>query len=306
MNDAAPSNPSPAPSPALTNVLLAMLCLIWGSTWLVIKLGLRDVPPFTGAAARFVIAGACMALLTRAWSAREGGGRPPLLVVLSHGLFQFALNFGLVYVGELVIPSGLVAVLWAVFPIFVALGGHLIGTERITARKWVGIAVSFLGVALLFATDLAAIDAKAVKMGALVLLAPFSVSISTLLIKTRAAGSSSLILNRDAMFIGAAVLGITAFCVESPLEVVWTTPAILSVLYLSLAGTVVTFGTYVWLLRFVPAYRMSLTSFVIPVFALLLGAAIGGEPLGPRTLFGTALVLGGVGLANRKPGTTER
>lgn len=291
---------SRAPSVALTNTLLAVLCLIWGSTWLVIKLGLRDIPPFTGAAARFAIAGLCMAALSHAWAAREGGGRPPAIVVLAHGLLQFALNFGLVYIAETKIPSGLVAVLWAVFPIFVAMGGHFVlRSERLTARKWLGIAISFGGVALLFATDLATIDASAVQMGLLVLLAPFSVSISTLLIKARASGSSSLVLNRDAMLIGAGVLGAVAFVFEEPLEVAWTGPAMLSVLYLALPGTVATFGTYMWLLRFVPAYRMSLTSFVIPVVALVLGAAVGDEPLGPRTLLGAALVLGGLGLSSR-------
>jgi drug/metabolite transporter (DMT)-like permease len=301
VSDPTPDTASRAPSAALVNVLLVLLCLVWGSTWLAIKIGLRDVPPFTGAMVRFVVAGVCMAAVAHVWAAREGGGRPPVLVIFSHGLFQFALNFGLVYVGETVIPSGLVAVLWAVYPIFVALGEHVaLKRERISKGKWLGIGVSFGGVVTLFATDLAAIDARAVQMGLLVLLAPLSVSVSTLLIKQRASGSSSLLLNRDAMLIGAAVLGVTAFVFESPLQVVWTAPAILSVAYLAIVGTVVTFGTYMWLLRFVPAYRMSLISFAIPVVALLVGAAFGGEPVGPRTLAGTALVLGGLGLASRK------
>src|SRR5687768_4893060 len=103
---------------------MALLCLVWGSTWLAIKYGLRDVPPFTGAALRFVIAGLCMALLARAFASREGGGRPPFVVVLAQGLFQFALNYGLVYVSETIIPSGLVSVLWSVFPLFIALAGR--------------------------------------------------------------------------------------------------------------------------------------------------------------------------------------
>jgi drug/metabolite transporter (DMT)-like permease len=300
MTDPVETRVQRAPSAALTNILLAMLCLVWGSTWLAIKFGLRDVPPFTGATLRFAIASVCMAVLAHTWAAREGGGRPPRLVVLAHGVFQFALNFGLVYVGETIIPSGVVAVLWSVYPIFVALGGHFVTKrERLSARKWWGIAVSFGGVATLFATDLAAIDARAVSMGLLVLLAPLSVSVATLLVKERASGSSSLLLNRDAMLIGAALLGLAAFVVESPLEVVWTTPALLSVLYLGLIGTVLTFGVYMWLLRFVPAYRLSLVSFVIPIVALSLGAVLGNEPLGPRTLVGTGIVLAGVGLASQ-------
>jgi drug/metabolite transporter (DMT)-like permease len=290
------------PGPGATNALLAMLCLAWGSTWLAIKLGLRDIPPFTGAALRFVVAGLCMAALARAWAAREGGGRAPFVVMLLHALFQFALNYGLVYVGETVIPSGLVAVLWSVFPLFVALGEHFfLRSQRISGVQWLGIGVSLLGVGALFATDLARVDARAVGMGLLLLLAPASVTISTLLIKARASGSSSLVLNRDAMLVGAGVLTACAFTLESPLAVRWTPVAIASVLYLALVGSVLTFGVYLWLLRYVPAYRMSLVSFVIPVVALLLGAAFGGEPLGATTLFGTGLVVGGVALAARKP-----
>jgi drug/metabolite transporter (DMT)-like permease len=289
------------PSPSLTYALLAMLCMVWGSTWLVIKLGLRDIPPFTAASARFLVAGLLMLLVARRFAGVEGGGRPPRLVVLAHGLCQFGFNFGIVYVAETVIPSGLVAVLWSVFPLFIALGSHFVlRTERLSGGAWLGILLSFSGVATLFATDLADVDARALKMGFWVLLAPLSVSVSTLLIKQRASGSSSMLLNRDAMLIGASALGLVACLVESPSHVHWTQAAVLSVLYLAAIGSVLTFGTYFWLLRYVPAYRMSLVSFVLPVVALLMGAAFGGEPLGVRTLSGTGLVLAGVSLVLRK------
>jgi drug/metabolite transporter (DMT)-like permease len=289
--------PDPAPSPALTNVLLALLCLVWGSTWLVIKIGLRDVPPLTGAALRFLIAGLCMAALVPLLARREGGSRPPFIAVLLQGLFQFALNYALVYVSETVIPSGLVSVLWSVFPLFVALAGHFfLKTELLAGRQWLGMLLALSGVALLFVTDLASVDARAVPMGLLVLLAPLSVCVSTLLIKHRAAGASSLILNRDSILIGFAVLAILAFWFERDEVVTFTPAAIGSILYLALFGTVFTFGVYLWLLRSVPAYRMSLTAFVTPVVALLVGALFGGETLRAHTLAGTACVLGGVAL----------
>jgi drug/metabolite transporter (DMT)-like permease len=276
---------------------MVLMSLVWGSTWLAIKIGLTDVPPFTGATARFTIAAACMTLLARFFGEREGGGKPPASAVWTHGVFQFALNFGIVYVAETVIASGMVALLWAVYPLFVALGEHFIlGTERLSARKWVGIAISFGGVALLFATDIAAIDARALPMGLLVLFAPLSVTVSTLVIKQRATGASSLLLNRDAMWIGAGILAVAALVFEAPLMTPWTARALGSVAYLSLVGTVVTFGAYQWLLRFVAAYRLSLVSFVIPVVALILGAVFGGEQVGLRTLIGAGFVIGGVAL----------
>jgi drug/metabolite transporter (DMT)-like permease len=290
-----------APSVLSTWLLMATVACAWGTSWLVIKIGLRDIPPFTGAALRFAIAGTGMALVAKVFGAQEGGTRPPLSLTVIHGVCQFAFNYGIVYVSQTVLPSGMVSVLWAVFPLFVALGEHFVlGTQRLSGRKWLGIATSFAGIATLFATDLRSVDARAVPMGLLLLCAPFSVAVSTLVIKQRAAGMSSLLLNRDAMWIGAALLAAVAFAIEQPFAVTWTAPALLSVLYLALVASVLTFGVYFWLLRYVPAYRLSLTSFVSPPVALLLGAAIGGEPLGPRTLLGTALVLGGVGLAMQK------
>jgi len=288
---------SRAPGPLRTVLLMAMLSLIWGTSWLVIKIGLQDIPPFTGAALRFLIAGTCMIGVAHLLSAREGGGRPALSVVIAHGTCQFALNYGLVYVCQTVIPSGMVAVIWAVFPLFIALGEHfVVGTQRLSGRKWLGIVVSFSGIAALFATDLRDVDARAVPMGLLLLLAPFSVAASTLYFKHKAGHVSSLLLNRDAMWLGAAMLGACAFVLEQPLEVVWTARAVMSLLYLSLMASVLTFGVYFWLLRYVPAYRMSMISFITPLVALLIGAFIGGEPIGPRTVFGALLVLGGVGL----------
>lgn len=294
--------PPRAPSLLVTYGSMAVLCLVWGSTWLVIKLGLRDVPPFTGAAARFLIAGACMALLVPLLSAREGGNRPPRLVVLAHGLCQFTLNYGLVYVSETILPSGMVAVLWSVFPLFIALGEHFVlRTTLLSGRHWLGIAASLAGVTTLFATDLAAVDARAVPMGLVFLLAPLSVAFSTLFTKRRASGASSLALNRDGMLIGAVLLGAVAFVREAPAQQVWTTPALLSVLYLALAGTVLTFGVYMWLLRYVAAYRLSVISFVTPVVALFVGAVFGGEAVGAKTLLGTLMVLGGCALVLRRP-----
>jgi drug/metabolite transporter (DMT)-like permease len=292
-----PSRPSPTPSPALTSVLLVLLCLVWGSTWLVIKIGLRDVPPFTGAALRFLVAGLCMAALVPLLAEREGGTRPPFLAVLLQGLFQFALNYALVYVSETVIPSGLVSVLWSVFPLFVALAGHFVlKSELLVGRQWLGMLLAFSGVALLFVTDLARVDARAVPMGLLMLVAPLSVCVSTLVIKHRAAGASSLILNRDSILIGCVVLAILAFCFEREMPVTFTPVAVGSILYLALFGTVLTFGVYLWLLRSVPAYRMSLTAFVTPAVALVAGALFGGEALHLHTLAGTGCVLGGVAL----------
>jgi drug/metabolite transporter (DMT)-like permease len=283
-------------------LLLGLVSLVWGSTWLVIRIGLRDVPPLTGAGIRFVLAGLVMALLAPALVRREGGGRPPLGAVLLQAGCQFCANYALVYWAETVLPSGLVSVLWSAFPLMLALLGHFVtGSERLVARRWLGLVVSFCGIVLLFATDLRAVGRGAIGMGLAVLLAPAAVAVSTTYVKQRAAGSSSVLLNRDSMLLGGVALLAMALVLERDRTFSPTAAALGSILYLSLAGTVLTFGVYLWLLRTVPAYRMSLTSYVTPVIALLVGAAFGAEPLGGSTLGGTALVLAGVALTLARP-----
>jgi drug/metabolite transporter (DMT)-like permease len=151
-------------------------------------------------------------------------------------------------------------------------------------------------VVLLFITDVSNISRGAIVWGALLLLAPTAVAASTLLIKQRAGGASSILINRDSMLIGSAVLFLLALVFERDQPRTFSAGALGSVAYLALVGSVFTFGVYMWLLRRLSAYLLSLTSFVVPVLALSFGALAGGEPLTLTTLAGTALVLFGVGL----------
>jgi drug/metabolite transporter (DMT)-like permease len=289
-----------APKPVVAYGLMLLVCLVWGSTWVVIKFGLADLPPLTAAGIRIVIAGALMGALAPWLVRREGGGRAPWLVVTAQGLSQFAFNYGVVYYAESLLPSGLVSVLWSTFPLMIALAGFRFkGAERLNAGQWLGCIVALLGVAVLFITDIASVGPEAIGVAALLLLAPASVAVSTLLIKQRAQAASSVLLNRDSMLLGGFVLLALALALErdAPRHFGWV--AVGSIAYLTLFGTVFTFGVYLWLLRHLPAYLLSLTSYVVPVLALLFGAVLGGETLTFTTLGGTALVLGGVALTLR-------
>jgi drug/metabolite transporter (DMT)-like permease len=291
-----------APRALVAYGLLGLTCLAWGSTWLVIKWGLHDMPPLTSAALRFLLAGAVMAALAPWLARREGGRRPPRSVVVAQAACQFTLNYALVYHSETVLPSGLVSVLWAVFPLLIAIGSHFFTkAERLEARQWLGGALAFSGVVLLFITDVASISRDAIAWALLVLLAPTAVAASTLLIKTRAADASSILINRDSMLLGSASLFALALAFERDEPRLFSPASLGSIVYLALVGTVFTFGVYMWLLRRLSAYLLSLTSFVTPVLALSFGAVAGGEPLGLTTVGGTACVLFGVALSLKIP-----
>lgn len=288
-------------SPLIVALLIALLCAIWGSTWLVIREGLDDLPPFTAASARFLLAGCIMAALAPRLARIEGGGPPTLGLTLAMGVLNVGASYAIVYWSETRLPSGLVSLLWAVFPILMSLVGHwFLPGEGLRPRQWAGIVIGFLGVGLLFWTDLRAIGPAAISAAAILLLSPVVSVVGTFAVKRHGAGVSSLLLNRNGMLLGGLLLTALAWVFERDAEVRWTGDAIGSVLYLSLIGSVVAFGVYFWLLRSAPAYQLSLIAYVTPVIALSLGAFVGEEPVTMFTVAGAALVLGGVGLVMRR------
>jgi len=290
----------PAPSRLVVSLVIALLCLLWGSTWVVIKLGLDHLPPLTSAAARFALAGAAMSLLAAGFRAREGGDDPPRWLWLVLGCGYFGLSYGLVYITETHLPSGLVSVLWGVFPMMMAAIGHLyLPGERLHPRQWGGFVLGFLGLAVLYSTDVRSFGSDALPVALLLMLSPLVSAIGTGLIKRFGSRSSSLALNRNGMLTGAVVLGLAALVLERDAPAAWTAPAVLTVVYLALFGTVATFGLYFWLLRTTAASRMSLIAYVTPAVALTLGALVRGEAVRATTLFGSALILSGVVLVVR-------
>lgn len=278
--------------------LIAILCLIWGSTWIVIAGGLRDLPPFQSAAARFLLAALVMSLVAYRFAAKEGGERPPRYLVLAVGSLNFAASYGIVYWCETRVPSALASVLWSVYPLLIALSTQFfIAHERLNPRQWIGFVIGFLGVVLLFVKDLRAISSEAFTGGAVLLLSPVVVAIGTTLIKRAGPRVSSLYLNRDALWVGAVLLSSLAWIFERESPAHWTPRAIASVVYLALAGTALSFGLYFWLLRHTSAYRMSLISYATPPIAVLLGWFVGREPISAWTLTAMGLIFAGVGLA---------
>lgn len=288
------------PTPSAINLIIALLCVIWGSTWLVIRVGLEDIPPLHGVAYRFTLASAVFWVFAGKLSRMEGGTRPTPMMIAIFGTLNFAASYGIVYWAETVIPSGLASVLWAVFPMMMAVSGHFfLRGERLSAHHWLGFAIGFVGVILLFHTDLRDVHADALWVGAVYLLSPLVSAVGQTHIKRHGEGVSSILLNRDAITLAMVYHWIAAFVLERGESVEFTLPAVFSVAYLSIVGTCVAFGLYYWILRYTPSYKLSLIAYITPLLALLLGWSVGEEPVGLTTLIGAGLILGGVGLVRR-------
>lgn len=289
------------PSSFTIGGLFFVLCLIWGSTWLVIKEGLEDLPPLTSASMRFGLAAVCLALFIAAGGRRDRGSAPPPWLWLMMGALNFSFSYGLVYETETLLPSGLVSVLWAVYPLFMAVLAHrYLPGERLGPSHAFGFVLGFAGVVLLFLTEVSSVGPEAMTLAALLMLSPLAAAVSTLLVKKYGSGYSSMLLNRNAMAIGAGILLGGAAVGERGEPITWSNTGIFSIVYLALAGTVVTFTIYFWLLRHCSANKLSLIAFITPCVALFLGQALGGEQITANTIGGTAMILTGVGLGIRR------
>lgn len=285
----------------LIATLVGVLCLLWGSTWLVIQEGLRDLPPWTSAAARFVVAFAVMAAIAPWLRRAEGGSAPPRWLALTVGTLNFALSYAIVYTTETVLPSGLVSVLWAVFPLMMAVSGHTVLGERLRPRQWGGLLLGLAGVVALLATDLGDFGPEALPAALLLFVSPLVSAIGQTVLKRYGGSVSSALLNRDAMGIGAVWLTLGALAFESEATVNWSRAAIGSVVWLAVGGTVLTFTLYFWLLRHAPATRLSVIAFLTPVVALFAGAVFAGERLTTWTVTGAAAVIVGVAMTTLRP-----
>jgi drug/metabolite transporter (DMT)-like permease len=289
------------PSVAQVNALVGLLCLIWGSTWIVIKTGLEDLPPITSVGARFSVAAVVMAGVAVLLRGKEGGHKPAAFLWVTLGTVNFAASYTIVYLAETALPSGLVSVLWGTFPMIMAACGHwFLPGERLRVPQWAGFVLGFCGVVVLFRTDVRSFGAEAVPMALLLLLSPLISAGGTTVIKRWGQEASSVLLNRNALFLGAGLTVLAGMIAENGEEVRWTGQALFSVGYLAVAGTVVTFGLYFWLLRYASAHKLSLIAYVTPVIALTLGWFVGNEPVTTFTLAGSGLILLGVVLAVRK------
>lgn len=287
--------------PLVTLAALAVITLIWGSTWSVIRIGLDGVPVLTGIAVRFALASILLLALARHQRVRLGTSRVERRLWVINGLLAFCVSYGLVYWAELWIPSALAAVLWATFPLFVAVLAHWwLPGERMTLQSLGGTLIGLAGVAWIFADDLSQLGGPmVVPAAALMLFSPFVSAVANVAIKRWGQGIHPLSLTAVPMGLCAVLMGGLALVFDRDQVVVWNQRTVGALLYLVVAGSAVTFTIYYWLLARLPATRLSLITYGVPIVAVVIGVVWMGEGVTVGMLGGTALVLLGITLAMR-------
>ena len=290
------------PDRLINSAALALLILIWGTTWAAIRIGLQGIPPFLGISLRFAIASLVLFLVAWITGVRLRGGRLEWSLWAVNGLLAFTTSYGVVYWSEQWIPSGLAAVLFATYPLFVAVLAHLLlPGERLRLRSSLGLLLGFFGLMIIYSEDLSALAGKEARLAAVVfLISPAVSAVANVAVKRWGRSMHPLSLTAVPMGFTAIVMGGLAALFERTEVVVFDRVSIAALIYLALCGTSITFFVFFWLLQRLPATRLSLITYGVPVVAVVVGTLFMKEPLTVRITAGAVLVLLGVLLAMQK------
>lgn len=278
-----------------TLLAFAIIYFVWGSTFLAIRIGVHELPPFLFAAMRFVVAG----LVLCGWMVAHGERSPSAVEwrsVFLLALLIFVVDYGLLFWAEQRVPSGIAAVMMATIPAFMALSEIIfLRTQRLTIRLASALIVGLAGVAVLMSRSLNLGGAPIDTAGAIALIiGSVSWSIASVLTRRLPLPSSKVMSSGAQMLTGGVLLSLVAAALgefrnvhpEAISRAAW-----LSLLYLIVAGSIIGFTAYVWLIHHESPTKVGTYAYVNPVVAVLLGYLVGGEVLGLRTILGTLFVL---------------
>ena len=277
-------------------VVWLILCGIWGSTWLFIKLGLQDLPPLTFAGIRFVIACTILFIWIQFRRLQLPRTRSDWAFLAVTGILSFGLNYGLVFWGEQYISSGLAALLQATLPAFGLVFAHIhLPSERLSWAKIFGVILGVCGVGVVFSNQLAVSGRQALAGCVALILSAMFAAYANVLVKARGTKLDPAILAGVQMFFGLLLLFAVGIPLEgNPFHLRWSPMALICLFYLAIVGSVVAFVLYYWLVLRTDVTKSMLIALVTPVVAVILGMIVLDEEIGWRTLIGGAMIMTGI------------
>src|SRR5436190_10400084 len=283
------------------------LCIVWSSTWLAIKIGLRDLPPISFVAIRFLIAIAVLLAVSIGRARLLPLRRKDYVVLAITGILMFAVNYTLLFWAELHVSSGLAAVLQATIPIFGMIFAHwMLPDEPLRLQKLAGAIIALGGVAVICGRLLGFNEPLAFWGGVAVVVGAASAAYATVLVKARSIQLAPAMLAACQMIFGITPLLVLGFAVDgNPARFHWTAMALFCLLYLAVIGSALTFLLLYWLLPRLTIAQLQSISLITPPGAVMLGWLLGGETFPAWSLFGAAFVLVGVWMIFRKGAVRE-
>jgi len=298
-----PGRPSPASAPpTAAYASWIAVCVIWGTTYLAIRIALETIPPGLLGGIRFTIAGAmlCAFVLVRGERLPPRSEWPVLALI---GIMMLGVGNGMVVLAEQWIPSGIAAVGVASAPFWMSATEAVYGYERLTIRTMIGFCLGFGGIVVLIWPDLFERSAGggafiAGTIAVQVACVGWSVG-STLTKRFTPAGSAVAGSGMQQLFGGLAILAVGTIAGEWH-TISWSARSLGAELYLIVFGSLVAYSAYVFALQHLRIATVSLYAYVNPIIAVFLGTVIAQEPFSPRLGAAAAMVLAGMAIVKRR------
>jgi len=286
--------------------MFGLLGLIWGSSFLLIKIGLTGVDPFVLVAGRLSLAAIAFVIFIVVTRRRFPHDLPTLITLAVVGLGTTAFPFLLITWGENTIDSGLAGVLDATTPLFSLVIAHLmLEDDKITLGKLLGLITGFTGIILLATRSSDPTHPNPLAGQLAVIVASISYGASAVATRRYLRHVDPMIVPCSALVVGAVVTGALALLVTHPLPTIAALESrvILSIVGLAVVNTFIAYMLYFTLIANWGASRATMVTYLIPPTSILLGVLVASEPFDWKIAVGTILIVGGVGLATFLKGT---
>ena len=274
--------------------LYALMCILWGFTWMYLKISLAQMPIFTGLAIRFLLAGLVFWILFFLKGEKVHLTSKMKNVYILFTLFNFSLCYYLTYWGAKFVFSNLGAIIWSLLPICVALMAHFfIPDDRLNIRKFVGMLIGLIGTILLFSKG-ELLGEGQTTFGIIAILASVVLAAwPNVYLKMQKTTINSYHLNAFGMTISGLLFFLFALILESSHPIPIDKTNMFAIFFLTIPGTVITWGIYIWLFNHIPVTQISYTAFYPPIIATFVGWLFLNESLPLVAIFGSILIIFG-------------
>src|SRR5947209_18084004 len=271
----------------------ASLCLIWGSTWLAIRMVVHDIPPFLAAALRFVVAGVLLLGLALAQRRPWPKGTEQWNAMLVLSVSVMALPYGLLFWAEQYVSSSITAILYSAMPLTVSLFTPVMMHHKVSRQAVFAMMVAFGALLSLFYRGGLSVSGRSIIGGVAVLAAMALSTWSAVYAKLRLREVDSVIATSLQLLFGSIILFWGTWSLEAHRQAIWTRAALVAMAFLTIFGSAAAFVIYYWLLKKLQPYQLSTISLIVPVIAMIEGF-LWGEEIHLVTVLAICVVRGSV------------
>ena len=272
-------------------VLFILICIIWSTTWAMIKIGVEETPIMLGLGLRFLIAGVLLFAITLLKKKKIVFNRRVNRLYLITGILTMAFSYYCTYFGTRFIPSGLSSILWTTLPLFVGIFSHLLlPGGKLSLLKFSSIIVAILGTGLILSDQTLIFDHNLL-VGSIVILFGVLISAWPNVYLKQHSDYDPLSLTCIAMFIAAGIHLIGATVTNEWDKMVWDAKNVGAILYLGIFGSAIAFYIYYTLLKRINVVKLSFVTLIVPIFATIVGWLVLDEPVTRNEIIGGLIIL---------------